>query len=109
MSVLNCPLPLWSNGRISVCIQHDYLSILIPLSTCLVSLLLLLLHYFYHLRNAPETDGFEPLLSVDVGSGISTAELPRYVSTHGPRLTLLEGSALLADIAPCLSLVFYGS
>lgn len=100
--VLTCPIPLWENGRFSICVQEQYFGNLVPFAAVSVSLALLLLSAFQpwrHLQRQPE--GFVPLASSDPDTNHqrTVANAPSSIATHGWWLSRLEGLLLAAITA----------
>ncbi|KAF4627293.1 hypothetical protein G7Y89_g10861 [Cudoniella acicularis] len=114
-----CPFPLWNNGRVSDCVQNNYLSKLIPLATCLVSLALLATRFYSLLvHNARSVDGFDPVAAEEEEEeeeeegnafrGATTSPQFEATSTIPPRIAVLEIIVVLADTILSLSLIISG-
>ncbi|KAH8816638.1 putative ATP-dependent bile acid permease [Xylogone sp. PMI_703] len=105
LSFLHCPSPVWDNGRVSTCVQRNYLSILIPLVTCAISLVLLrILPRIHRNLRAQQSPHSEPLSSSE-----NRANGVRYITLTSPRSAQFEGRLLLADVTVGVVLVLYAS
>jgi ABC-type multidrug transport system fused ATPase/permease subunit len=114
MSPLQCSV--WDNGRISTCFQRIYLSGLLAIGTCSVSLIILI-SVLIHRHISPVEHKFSRLAGTEEDAdatpeGVSepTAFINNtvsYVVSHGPKVAVLELVLLLADVAVCAILLVH--
>lgn len=107
LSVLTCPVPFWENGGFSACARQRYLENFIPFATVLISLALLLLPAFQYWRRLHrQSNGFEPLANSESYQQVDQNAVS-IIAAHGPWLSWLEGSLLVATIVIILFFVAY--
>ena len=108
MSIHFCPLPLWIDGRVSPCVEQRYLGDLGPPGFCLLSFALLVFGLLYHHLYSARKDRFQPFTTDEDDEAQTTdgEEDIGSVMTLSPRATMLEVSAILADILYNLVIAF---
>lgn len=103
-----CSFPLWTDGHVSACMLNNYLGTLLPLTACLISMLLLLLALFHRRQHRQHRSaGFQPVPTSD--EEIRKAPLSQQCITTLPRPTaILEAVAILANICVSIVLLLHG-
>jgi hypothetical protein len=109
--------PIWDNGRVSTCLQRTYLSGLLTIGTCSVSLIISAVvlihsrltqstdHKFAWLAGTEECADATPENFNEPAAFVTTMS---YVVSNGRRISVLEPVILLADIAVCAVLLVHG-
>ncbi len=106
-----CKPPLWIEGHVSNCILNNYISNIIPLSTCLVSFVLLVLFSIYVRRSTNIGYRFERTATTEEDALVAECQdlNVTIITTTSRRMMILESLILLVDIAICFSLTVYGN